>query len=251
MRKKIVAGNWKMNLERNESISLVNSIINNLPSNVDVDIILSPTFIDLYKISKLCRNIDNLYVSAQDCSTEDRGAFTSQISARMIAAVNANYVILGHSETREAYNYTNKDIYNKIVCCLKNNLQIIFCCGEDLNKRKEKNHLKWIASQVSESLFNLTAEELSNVVIAYEPIWAIGTGITASPQEAQEIHAFIRGLIRDKYNSKLANDISIIYGGSCNPSNSHIIFNQSDVDGGLIGGASLDSTDFINIIQSF
>ena len=249
MKKKIVAGNWKMNLNRSESIQLVYSIIKDLPNNSDVDVILSPSFINLYKVAKICKDIENLNVAAQDCSAADIGPFTSQISARMIASVNAHYVILGHSETR--VHYSNKDLYNKVINCLKSGLQIIFCCGEDLKTRQASQQFKWIESQLSESLFNLKSDDFANVIIAYEPIWAIGTGITASPQETQEMHAFIRGLISSRYNSEVAENTSIIYGGSCNSSNAKTLFNQNDVDGGLIGGASLNSLEFISIIKSF
>lgn len=251
MRKKIVAGNWKMNLNRNEGVSLVENVLSKLPSDNSTHIIFAPSFVHLYKVAKMCVNTSKVVAAAQDCSKSEKGAFTGEVSANMIASCNARYIILGHSERRANFNETNEDLKTKVEQALLNNLKVIFCCGESLEQRERGVHFDWIKTQISESLFHLSADEFSNVVIAYEPIWAIGTGVTASTDQAQEIHAFIRGMLNDKYGAEVAENTSILYGGSCKPSNAKELFASKDIDGGLIGGASLKVDDFIAITQSF
>ena len=251
MRKNIVVGNWKMNLDREEAFDLISKVLLNLPKNNFPEIVFAPSNIYLDKLSKICTNINNVSVASQDCSANERGAFTGEVSASMIASCNVDYVILGHSERRINFNESNSLLRTKLNRVLENQLRVIFCCGESLEKRNKEVHLDWIRSQISESLFHLSATDFSKIVIAYEPIWAIGTGVTASAEQAQRTHLFIRNIIADRYGSSVADSTSILYGGSCNPSNSFSLFSQEDIDGGLIGGSSLKSLDFISIINSF
>ena len=251
MRKNIVAGNWKMNLNRNEGIKLVEDVLNLLPTDTTTDVVFAPSFIHLYKVNKMCRNIKGFSSSAQNCSAAEKGAFTGDVSAEMIKSLGVDYVILGHSERRENFTETNEELKQKVDISLKNGLKVIFCCGESLSQRENEVYFDWIKSQISESLFHLSKTEFENIVIAYEPIWAIGTGVTATTEQSQEIHQFIRGLIIDKFGNETSENTSILYGGSCNPSNAKELFSQKDIDGGLIGGSSLNAQDFINIIKSF
>ena len=250
MRKKIVAGNWKMNLSREEALLLISGITSRIESK-EKQVIFAPPFLYLYKIAKMCSNFNRIKVAAQNCSKEKEGAFTGEVSAKMINSCNADYVIIGHSERREYFNESNMDLKEKVDRALENKLDVIFCCGESLNQRKNEVHFSWIRKQLSDSLFHLNAIDFSNIVIAYEPIWAIGTGVTASTNQAQEMHAFIRSCITEKHDTEVAEKTSILYGGSCNPSNSNELFTQEDIDGGLIGGASLNANDFLAIINSF
>ncbi len=249
MRKNIVAGNWKMNLDMNESHLLVQNILDN-PIVGEIEIIIAPAFIHLNKIKELVSNT-NIHVAAQDCSANNMGAFTGEVSAKMISSYNIDYVIIGHSERRFNFNESNALLLTKINQALKNKLNIIFCCGENIDHRQKGSYFELIEKQLSETVFQLSSNEISNITIAYEPIWAIGTGQTASVDQAQEIHRFIRNLFERKYGFKISNNISILYGGSCNASNSQDLFSCEDVDGGLIGGASLKSDDFVKIINSF
>tara|TARA_B110000967_G_scaffold207348_1_gene256454 strand:+ start:149 stop:904 length:756 start_codon:yes stop_codon:yes gene_type:complete len=251
MRKNIVAGNWKMNLNRLEGISLVEDVLSVLPNNNNTHIVLAPSFVYLHKVAKLCANTSKVVAAAQNCSANEKGAFTGEVSANMIASCNARYVILGHSERRVNFNETNEILKTKVGQAFTNNLKIIFCCGESLSQREGGVYFDCIRTNISESLFHLSAKEFKNIVIAYEPIWAIGTGVTASTGQAQEMHAFIRNLLFEQYGNEVALSTSIIYGGSCNPANAKELFASKDIDGGLIGGASLNSDDFIAITQSF
>jgi len=251
MRKNIVTGNWKMNLNRAETIALVDEILSNLPTNNLTEIVFAPSNVYLHKVAKMCTNTNKVSVASQDCSANKKGAFTGEVSASMIASCNVEYVILGHSERRINFNETNGLLKTKVDRVFENKLSVIFCCGESLEQREKGVHFDWIKSQLTESLFNLSIDDFSKIVIAYEPIWAIGTGVTASSEQAQEIHAFIRRIIAEKYGYDVANNTSILYGGSCNPSNSVELFSEKDIDGGLIGGASLKADDFISIINSF
>ena len=250
MRKKIVVGNWKMNLKREEGLLLVSEITSKIESQKK-QVVFAPPFLYLNKIAKICSDFTQIKVAAQNCSKEKEGAFTGEISAKMIDSCNADYVIIGHSERREYFNESNMDLKEKVDRALENKLDVIFCCGESLNQRKNEVHFSWIRKQLSDSLFHLNAIDFSNIVIAYEPIWAIGTGVTASTNQAQEMHAFIRSCITEKHDTEVAEKTSILYGGSCNPSNSNELFAQEDIDGGLIGGASLNANDFLAIINSF
>lgn len=250
MRKKVVAGNWKMNKNLEDGIQLsseLNKFLNDSPQNVEV--ILGVPFIHLASVNEIENK--KIHISAQDCSTNDFGAFTGEISASMIKSTGASYVIIGHSERRMYHNESNNDLAKKINQALLSGLKVIFCCGESLSERESKSHFNLIERQLDESLFHLSDYEMEEVVIAYEPIWAIGTGVTASSQQAQEMHQFIRKLIEQKYGKQIANKTPILYGGSCKPSNAKDLFSKQDVDGGLIGGASLSSDDFSKIIKSF
>jgi triosephosphate isomerase len=250
MRKKIVAGNWKMNNNLSDGVQLsleVNKFLNDNPH--DVEVILGVPFIHLQSVNEIVNKKIN--VAAQDCSTHKSGAYTGEISASMIVSTGANYVIIGHSERRMYHNESNNDLAKKVNSALSNGLKVIFCCGESLPERESKSYFNLIERQLEESLFHLSEKQMEGVVIAYEPIWAIGTGVTASSEQAQEMHKFIRKLIETKYNQNIANQTSILYGGSCKPNNANDLFSKEDVDGGLIGGASLNSSDFSQIITSF
>jgi len=251
MRKNIVAGNWKMNLKRDEGLDLINDVINLLPSDNKVEVVFAPSFIHLYKVNKMCLNLDKVNTASQNVSKEERGAFTGEISAEIIRSANVKYTIIGHSERREYFKETNEDLKQKVDVSLENNLEVIFCCGESLDQREEEVHFNWLKSQISESLFHLSSDDFRKIIIAYEPIWAIGTGVTASSDQAEEIHKFIREIIAQKYGDELANNISILYGGSCKPTNARDIFSKENIDGGLIGGASLNAESFVEIIKSF
>ena len=251
MRKNIVAGNWKMNLKRDEGLDLINDVINLLPSDNKVEVVFAPSFIHLYKVNKMCLNLDKVNTASQNVSKEERGAFTGEISAEIIRSANVKYTIIGHSERREYFKETNEDLKQKVDVSLENNLEVIFCCGESLDQREEEVHFNWIKIQISESLFHLSSDDFRKIIIAYEPIWAIGTGVTASSNQAEEIHKFIREIIAQKYGDELANNISILYGGSCKPTNARDIFSKDNIDGGLIGGASLNAESFVEIIKSF
>ena len=205
-------------------------------------------FTHLYKLASIS---DKFSLSAQNCSAQVSGAFTGEISTNMILSTGAKYVILGHSERRAYHQENNADLVKKVDLCLSDNLKVIYCCGELLSERNSGNHFKTVKSQIEEALFHLSDEQISRVVIAYEPVWAIGTGVTASSEQAQEMHAYIRSIFTDKYGVDLAQDLSILYGGSCKPSNAQEIFSKEDVDGGLIGGASLNANDFSQIINAF
>jgi triosephosphate isomerase (TIM) len=253
MRKKIVAGNWKMNLNFEEGQKLTSEIVNMLKDeNVkDVTVVLNPPFVHLYPVKKLIGETSNLFLGSQNCSDKSAGAFTGEISAGMLASFGVSYVILGHSERREYFKETNKLLTDKTRQVLDNGLIPIFCCGEPLEIREAGTHEEYVKQQLTESLFEFSPEEMSKIVIAYEPIWAIGTGKTASSDQAQEMHAALRAHLSGKFGAQLANNTSILYGGSCNPSNAKDIFSKPDVDGGLIGGASLKSRDFVDIVKSF
>ena len=247
MRKNIVVGNWKMNVNREDGVALVKECLDQLTSNNNIEIVFAPSFIHLYKVAKMSVKKKNVFVASQDCSANSKGAFTGEVSAKIIASCGVKYIILGHSERRVNFNEDSKLLQLKIKQAFASNLKVIFCCGETLEKRNNKLHFEWIESQLSEALFHFSAIEFSQIVIAYEPIWAIGTGITATASQAQEMHAFIRKIIVKKYGENVAESTSILYGGSCNPLNASELFSQQDVDGGLIGGASLNSDDFIAI----
>ncbi len=240
-----------MNLNRVAGVALVEDVLSQLPTDNRTHVIFSPSFVFLYKVAKMCANTSKVVASSQDCSANTEGAFTGEVSAKMIASCGARYILLGHSERRANFNESNELLKEKVAQAFTNDLKVIFCCGESLKQREDGVHFDWLKSQISESLFNLSSDEFANIVIAYEPIWAIGTGVTASSEEAQEIHAFIRGVLADKYGTDVSESTSILYGGSCKPSNAKELFSQKDIDGGLIGGASLNPADFIAITQSF
>jgi len=250
MRKKIVAGNWKMNntLEvANKLMQDVNAQLEARGKNCDEVILGVPA---LYLIPAIEQS-GMFQVAAQNCSNKISGAYTGEISASMLASTDVMNCILGHSERRAYYGETNEIIKEKVDRCLENGVTPIFCCGEVLEERKSHKHFEVVESQINEALFHLSAKAFGKVVIAYEPVWAIGTGLTASPEQAQEAHAYIRTKLAAIASEQIAENMSILYGGSCNASNAATLFAQKDIDGGLIGGASLKSEDFLTIARSF
>jgi len=251
MRKKIVAGNWKMNMDYAEGVSLFSEIVNMVRDEQKGDqiaVICAP-YIHLNSLAKL--GGDTVQIGAQNCHQNESGAYTGEISAKMIKSVGAEYVIVGHSERRQYYAESDELLLEKTNIVLKNNLVPIFCIGETLDERNNGSYFDVIKSQLTNGLFSLSAADFSKVVVAYEPVWAIGTGLTASSEQAQEVHAFIRQQITAQYGEEVAENTSILYGGSCNPKNAAELFAQPDIDGGLIGGASLKSRDFTDIIKTF
>ena len=240
-----------MNLNRSEGLTLVEDVLSKLAVDNKTHVILAPSFVYLHKVAKMCADMPRVVAASQDCSANEKGAFTGEVSASMIASCSARYVVLGHSERRTNFTETNELLKTKVEQVFANDLKVIFCCGESLAQRENGIHFDLIKSQISECLFHLSVEEFKNIVIAYEPIWAIGTGVTASTDQAQVVHAFIRNLLVEKYGNKVAESTSILYGGSCQPKNAIDLFSQKDIDGGLIGGASLNADDFVAITQSF
>lgn len=247
MRKKIVAGNWKMNKSLSEGVELAKTVNRQVEEN-DVTVILCTPFIHLSEVNKIITK-DSLFLGAQNCAAEASGAYTGEISAQMIRSTGADYVIIGHSERRAYYHEDDEMLHKKVKLSLENNLIPIFCCGEVLKERQAGNHMQVVKTQIENALFNLTPEDFNKTVIAYEPIWAIGTGVNATSEQAQEMHKLIRSLIAEQYGNHIADSTSILYGGSCKPSNAKELFSNPDVDGGLIGGASLTSSDFMGIVN--
>ncbi|WP_350294046.1 triose-phosphate isomerase [uncultured Croceitalea sp.] len=248
MRTKIVAGNWKMNKTLQETETLAAELAAKLP-DTEAEVIVAPTFVNL---TAAVRSLENstIQVSAQNMHFAENGAFTGEISADMLLDINVEVVILGHSERRSHFGETDDFLAKKVSAALAKNMRIIFCFGEELEDRKSGNHFNIVESQLKNALFNLDASAFKSIVLAYEPVWAIGTGETASPEQAQEMHAFIRETMAAKYDNTTANNISILYGGSVKPANAREIFSKPDVDGGLIGGAALNSDDFIAIVRA-
>ena len=251
MRTKIVAGNWKMNNDLKASKLLVKKIAKNLYSKTlnNTRVIVSPTFVNLERVAKKVKKT-NIEVAAQNMHFENSGAFTGEISAEMLQAIGVNTVILGHSERRAYFRETDALLAKKVNAALAIGMEIIFCFGEVLEDRKSENHFKVVESQIKNALFHLEAAAWKNIILAYEPVWAIGTGETASPNQAQEMHTFIRTLVAEKYSSKVSEEVSILYGGSVKPTNAQEIFSKPDVDGGLIGGAALNAEDFTAIVNA-
>jgi triosephosphate isomerase len=252
MRTKIVAGNWKMNKTFDEADELINQIIDQLAEIelADKAVIICPPAVYLELATDLSLESD-LYVGAQNISHFESGAYTGEISAAMLGSMGVDFCIIGHSERRKYFEENNSELLKKVEIALKNNVTPIFCCGELLPEREAGKHFEVVKTQLQESLFHLNAGDFENVVIAYEPVWAIGTGVNATPGQAQEMHRYIRELIREKYGEEVAANKTILYGGSCNSKNSGDLFSQPDVDGGLIGGASLEAEEFISIVKSF
>ncbi len=250
MRKKIVAGNWKMNNEYNEGVSLFSEIVNMVRderTGNQIAVICSPA-IHLHSLAQLSNGV--VKIGAQDSHQKESGAYTGEISAKMIKSTGAEYVIIGHSERRQYFAESDALLAEKTITALANDLTPIFCIGETLDERNNGSHFQVIETQLNNGVFGLSAEDFSKVVLAYEPVWAIGTGLTATPEQAQEIHAFIRAKVEAKYGVQVANDTTILYGGSCNAKNAPELFSQKDIDGGLIGGASLKSRDFTDIVKA-
>ncbi|NLJ01327.1 MAG: triose-phosphate isomerase [Bacteroidales bacterium] len=251
MRKNIVAGNWKMNKNLQEGLELATELNEALKGKtVNCDVIIGTPFIHLASVAKAV-DLNKIGVAAQNCADKESGAYTGEVSAAMVASTGAQYVILGHSERRAYYGETAETLKEKVKLALANGLTPIFCIGEVLEEREAEKHFDVVKSQVEASLFDLSADDFSKVVLAYEPVWAIGTGKTASPAQAQEMHAFIRATLAEKYGQDIANNTSILYGGSANAGNAKELFSNPDVDGGLIGGASLGVDKFMPIIEAF
>lgn len=250
MRQKIVAGNWKMNIDKSAGEELIKEVVakaSDVPA--DVMLILNPPFPHLGYAKELVSG--NVFLGAQNCSDKPKGAFTGEVSAPIIKSFGADYVILGHSERREYFQESDELLATKVNQVLENDLLPIFCCGESLEQREAGNFVELVSNQLTAGLFHLSPEDFKKVVIAYEPIWAIGTGVTASSEQAQEMHAELRKHVASKYGEEIANDLTILYGGSCKPSNAQELFACPDVDGGLIGGASLKADDFVAIAKSY
>jgi triosephosphate isomerase len=236
-----------------DAISLASEVIfmANDEVNSDVQLIMAVPFPYLVPLNKYLDKSPNIALAAQNCHDKPSGAFTGEVSAEMLASVGVKYVLIGHSERRQYFSESNLQLKDKVDLALANGITPIFCCGETLELRNGSNFLEFVANQLTESLFHLTADEFSKIVIAYEPIWAIGTGLTASSAQAQDMHAYLRAHIAGKYGKEVADNTSILYGGSCNEKNAKELFACPDVDGGLIGGASLKSREFVNIAKSF
>jgi triosephosphate isomerase len=251
MRKKIVAGNWKMNMELNDDILLAKAINDHFQDHhlKDKEVILCTPFIHLSAVSRLI-SAEGLTAGAQNCNEHKSGAFTGETSAAMIRSTGASSVIIGHSERRTYYGEDDALLASKTLEALRNGLRVIFCCGEVLAEREQQVHFTVVKRQLEKGLFSLPVDEFRKCVIAYEPVWAIGTGVTASPAQAQEMHRYIRDIIAGKYGREVADDTTILYGGSCKASNAAELFANPDVDGGLIGGASLVSEEFCNIVKA-
>jgi triosephosphate isomerase len=251
MRKNIVAGNWKMNKNLQEGIALAGELNEVLSKKqVNCDVVIGTPFIHLASVAAIV-DAKKLGVAAQNCADHTSGAYTGEVSAEMVKSTGAQYVILGHSERRAYYGETNEMLKTKVELALANGLTPIFCIGEVLEEREAGKQFEVVETQIKESLFTLSAEDFGKIVLAYEPVWAIGTGKTASAEQAQEIHAYIRGVLAAKYGNQVADDCSILYGGSCKASNAKELFSNPDVDGGLIGGASLAVADFMGIVDAF
>lgn len=246
-RKKIVAGNWKMNMTIDQSNELINKL--SLISVNDVEIKIAPSFINLHKAVSLLINSE-IEVVAQNVHSEERGAFTGEVSNEMLKSIGVNSVIIGHSERRKFFNETDDVLSKKVKAAINNSMIVIFCVGEELSERESRNHFELIKTQINSGLSDLNNDEIKNIIIAYEPVWAIGTGMTANTEQIQEMHEFIRGLICEKYGDDISAMIRILYGGSVKPNNAKDIFLLSDVDGGLIGGASLNFSDFQSIVNA-
>ncbi len=235
-----------MNLNKGEAYLLFNNLESKSFPN-DVMVIIAPPSIYLDSFS----GATNIYLSSQDVSANENGAFTGEFSSEMLSSLNIKYSIVGHSERRQYHNESDDLIFLKTKSLIQQNISPLFCCGESLNERKSKNHYNIVKSQLHNILNNLNASDFEKIIIAYEPVWAIGTGLTAEPSDAQKMHLYIRGLVKESYGNKIADNLSILYGGSCKPGNSNELFSMEDIDGGLIGGASLDSNSFESIINSF
>lgn len=246
MRKKIVAGNWKMNLSSEDASSLISTL--NEQNIEGVDLIIFPPSIYLDRALDSKKTIG---VGAQNTYSKDSGAFTGEISPSQIKSLGVEYCLVGHSERRSIFGESNELLKNKVDTLLHNDIKVVFCCGEAQEERESGKQNEIVRKQLEESLFHISADQLKNVIVAYEPVWAIGTGLTATSDQAEEMHQFIRNLVLEKYNMELAEDLPILYGGSCKPENAKELFSKQNVDGGLIGGAALKSDSFLAIANSF
>lgn len=249
MRKNIVAGNWKMNNDIQQTYNLLEEIISKKPKT-DTEIIVAPSFVSLPLAVEKLKGTE-VKVAAQNAHQNESGAFTGEVSIPMLKSIGIDTVILGHSERRAYFGETNSLLAEKINTALKHDFTVIYCFGEELSERKADKQFDLVEAQIKEALFHLKTEQWKNIVLAYEPVWAIGTGETATPDQVQEIHAFVRQTVASEYGSTVANEVSILYGGSVKPDNAKEIFANPDVDGGLIGGAALKADDFLKIVDSF
>jgi triosephosphate isomerase len=251
MRKQIAAANWKMNKTLAEGSTLLNEII-----TTDFDLTESREVLFAIPFPFLINSIEtiagkkNMYITAQNCHHKTSGAYTGEVSVSMLSSIGINYCLVGHSERREYFAESNEILAEKVNLCLAENIKPVFCCGESLSIRDADTQNEYVGNQLHESLFHLAEDQIKNVIIAYEPIWAIGTGRTASALQAQEMHAHLRSVLANKYGTDLANEISILYGGSVKGANASEIFSMPDVDGGLVGGASLVASEFVQIINA-
>ncbi len=249
-RQKIAAGNWKMNLTLEEGRLLVEALMQSAGAT-KAEVVLCPPFLHLTTVKSMLAGAAGFSLGAQNCHQELKGAYTGEVSASMLKSAGVDYVILGHSERREYFGETDALLANKVDRVLEEGLRPIFCCGESLPIREEGTHEAHVRAQISASLFHLSPDQFSQIVIAYEPIWAIGTGRTASPEQAQEMHAAIRSLLAEHFGTDIADQTPILYGGSVNAGNAVSLFSQPDVDGGLVGGASLKADEFLRIMDAF
>ncbi len=251
MRKNIVAGNWKMNTTVPEGVTLAKEVNEKLAAiTPKCDVIICVPFTHLCPVNEVI-NSEKLGLGAENCADHAKGAYTGEVSAAMVASTGATYVILGHSERRQYYGETSETLKEKVALAFENGLTPIFCIGEVLEERENGTAFDVVKKQIVDALFHLSAEDFSKIILAYEPVWAIGTGKTATDDQAEEMHAFIRGVIAEKYGQEVADNTSILYGGSCKPGNAKALFAKPNVDGGLIGGAALDAESFMGIVTAF
>ena len=251
MRKYIVAGNWKMNTTVPEGVELAKAVVEkakDLPANVEL--VVAPPFTHLAPVAEVLKG-SKVKLSAQNCADHEKGAYTGEVSVAMLKSLGCEYTILGHSERRQYYGETDEKLVVKTKLALEAGLKVILCVGENLEEREAGKHFEVVTEQTKAVLYNFTAEDMKNIVIAYEPVWAIGTGKTATAAQAEEIHACIRSVIAEKFGLEVADNLTIQYGGSCKPSNAKELFAEKDIDGGLIGGAALKADDFLGIATSF
>jgi len=250
MRTKIIAGNWKMNLDYAQAMALVDGIIQMTDDNQRTRIVLAPPFPYLTQVEMQSKLRTNIFIAAQNCSNKNSGAFTGEVSASMLRSIGVESVIIGHSERRTIFHESDDVIADKVKRAVENDLQPIFCCGESLEERNSNAHFEVVKAQLEKGLCHLSPAQMTDAIIAYEPVWAIGTGVNATPEQVQEMHAFIRKTIKEKFSAGVADNIRILYGGSVNAKNASSIFSCADVDGGLIGGASLKPAEFSAIIMA-
>jgi triosephosphate isomerase len=250
MRTKIIAGNWKMNLDYAQAMALVDGILQMTDDNMRTRIVLAPPFPYLTQVEMQSKLRTNIFIAAQNCSTKTSGAFTGEVSASMLRSIGVESVIIGHSERRTIFKETDEMIAEKAKRAIENDLQPVFCCGESLDERKADAHFEVVRSQVTKGIFHLLPSHVADTIIAYEPVWAIGTGLNATAVQAQEMHLFIRSLVKEKYGSAVSDMTRILYGGSVNSKNAEALFMCADVDGALVGGASLKPEEFSSIIRA-
>ena len=251
MRKNIVAGNWKMNTTVPEGIELAKAVVaRSAEVPAEVKLIIATPFTHLYPVAEVVKG-SVVGLSAENCADHAKGAYTGEVSADMLVSAGCEYTILGHSERRQYYGETDEKLVEKTKLALGAGLKVILCVGENLDEREAGKHFDVCETQIKNVLYNFTEEDMKSIIVAYEPVWAIGTGKTATAEQAEEIHAFIRKVVADKFGAQVADDLTILYGGSCKPSNAKELFAQPDIDGGLIGGASLKADDFIAIALAF